>query len=55
MNKPTERLADLGGVVADFAVTGQHICCILGRELLKLDKDTGGIVLRRTVFEKDGL
>lgn len=55
MNKPAERIADLGGAVADFAVAGPRIDCIFGRELLKLDKNTGDILLRRTVFEKDGL
>lgn len=48
-------IADLSGAVVDFAITGQYIDCILGRELIKLDKHTGGVLLRRSAFEKDGL
>ena len=50
-----ERVIDLGGIVTDFAMTGQHFDCIFGRELVKLHKSTGDIVLRRAVFPKDGL
>ncbi len=52
---PAERLAYIGAAAADFAVTGAHIDCIFGRELIKLNRHTGEILLRKTVFPKDGL
>lgn len=50
-----ERLAVLEGPVAGFQITGPQIDCICGKELLKIDKGSGEILYRRTVFGKEGL
>lgn len=50
-----ERLTVLEGPVTGFQITGPQIDCICGKELVKLRKDSGEILYRRTVFEKEGL
>lgn len=49
-----ELAADLGRAVTDFTVTGPHMDCICGRELIRLDRHTGEVLMRKAVFEKDG-
>lgn len=46
--------AELHSPVTGFQLTGPHIDCICGRELVKLDKTSGEVLLRRTVFDKEG-
>lgn len=49
------RLASVEGIVTGFCVGERYIDCMCGRRLLKLDRFSGGIVLEKEVFEKDGL
>lgn len=49
------RLVSLDGAVAGFCMDGSYIDCMCGRELLRVRKDSGEVVYRRAVFEKDGL
>lgn len=46
--------AELHSPVTGFQLTGPHIDCVCGRELVKLDKTSGEVLLRRTVFDKEG-
>lgn len=48
-------MADIGGTVTGFNVTQQHIDSMSGKDLIKIDKHSQKIVLRKTVFEKEGL
>ncbi|MDE6724080.1 MAG: hypothetical protein K2J79_00590 [Ruminiclostridium sp.] len=48
-------IADIGGIVTGFNVTEQHIDCMSGKDLIKIDKHSQKIILRKTVFEKEGL
>lgn len=50
-----EHIAELGGIVTGFNVTGQCIDCMCGKELIKIDKHSRDIILKKTVFEKEGL
>jgi len=50
-----EHIAELGAVVTGFNVTEQCIDCMCGRNLVKIDKDSGDIICEKTVFEKEGL
>ncbi|MCI8307709.1 MAG: hypothetical protein HFH14_06630 [Lachnospiraceae bacterium] len=50
-----EHIADLSGIVTGFNVTGNCIDCICGKNLVKIDKYSGQIVLQKPVFEKEGL
>lgn len=50
-----EHIAELGGIVTGFNVTEQHIDCMCGKELIKIDKHSRNIILKKTVFEKEGL
>lgn len=47
--------ADIGGIVTGFNVTDQHIDCMRGKDLIKIDKHSQKIIFRKTVFEKEGL
>ena len=48
-------IADISGTVTGFNVTDQHIDCMSGKDLIKIDKKTGKVIFRKTVFEKEGL
>jgi len=50
----SERIVDLDGAVTGFELTGPWIYCICGKELLKLEKQTGNIICRKGAFEKEG-
>lgn len=50
-----DRAVSLDGVVTGFSVTETHIDCMCRKELLKLDKRSGDVICRKTVFEKEGL
>ena len=50
-----EHVAELGGIVTGFHVTGQCIDCMCGKKLLKIDKTSRNILCQKTVFGKDGL
>lgn len=50
-----EHIAELGGIVTGFNVTRQCIDCMCGKELIKIDKHSSDITLKKTVFEKEGL
>lgn len=47
-----EHIAELGAVVTGFNVTEQCIDCMCGRNLVKIDKDSGDIICEKTVFRK---
>lgn len=50
-----EYLAKLEAPVLGFSVQGEHIDCLCGKKLQKLEKDSGNLVYEREVFEKEGL
>lgn len=50
-----EHIAELGGIVTGFNVTEQHIDCMCGKDLIKMDKHSRDIIFQKTVFEKEGL
>ncbi|MCH5342047.1 MAG: PQQ-binding-like beta-propeller repeat protein [Acetatifactor sp.] len=50
-----EHIIELGGIVTGFHVTERHIDCMCGKELIKTDKHSHDIILKKTVFEKEGL
>lgn len=50
-----QHIAELGKVVTGFHVTEQHIDCMCGKQLIKIDKNSGDIIYQKTVFEKEGL
>lgn len=45
-----EHIAELGGIVTGFNVTGQCIDCMNGKDLLKIDKNSGNIICHKPVF-----
>lgn len=49
-----EQVVNLGGAVTGFHIAGRHIDCMCGKELLKIDKRSGDILLKREIFEKEG-
>ncbi len=49
-----EHVVKLDGPVTDFHISGQHIHCMCGKQLLKADKDQGEIFYRKEVFAKRG-
>ena len=49
-----EHLISLEGVVTGFDVMGHCVDCMCGKELLKADKQSGDIIFRKTIFEKEG-
>lgn len=50
-----QHIAELGKVVTGFHVTEHHIDCMCGKQLIKIDKNSGDIIYQKTVFEKEGL
>lgn len=50
-----EHVVELGGIVTGFHVAAQSIDCMCGKDLIKIDKQSSNIILRKTVFEKEGL
>ena len=48
-------MIELGGIVTGFHVTEHCIDCLCEKDLLKIDKNLGNIICRKTVFEKEGL
>ena len=50
-----EHIAEFGGIVTGFNITAQCIDLICGKELIKIDKHSRDIILKKTVFEKEGL
>lgn len=50
-----EHIVKLSGIVTGFNVAEQCIDCMSGKDLLKIDKYSRSIILRKTVFEKEGL
>lgn len=50
-----QHIAELGKVVTGFHVTEQYIDCMCGKQLIKIDKNSGEIIYQKTVFEKEGL
>ena len=50
-----EHIIELGRIVTGFHVTERHIDCMCGKELIKTDKRSHDIILKKTVFEKEGL
>lgn len=50
-----EHIVELSKIVTGFNVTEKCIDCMSGKDLLKIDKYSRKIILRKTVFEKDGL
>ena len=50
-----ENIVKFSGIVTGFYVGEQHIDCMCGKELVKIDKHSGEVILKKTVFEKEGL
>lgn len=50
-----EHVVELDGIVTGFHVTERYIDCACGKNLVKIDKNSGEIVCQRSVFEKEGL
>ena len=50
-----QHIAELDKVVTGFHVTEQYIDCMCGKQLIKIDKNSGDIIYQKTVFEKEGL
>ena len=50
-----EHIVEVDGIVTGFNITEQCIDCMCGKELIKIDKYSCDIILKKTVFEKKGL
>lgn len=50
-----EHIVEVDGIVTGFNITEQCIDCMCGKELIKIDKHSCDIILKKTVFEKKGL
>lgn len=50
-----EHITELGGTVTGFNVREQHIDCLCGKNLVKIDRQSRDIILQKTIFEKEGL
>ncbi len=50
-----EYLAELGAPVLGFSVQRDHIDCLCGKKLQKIEKESGGLIYERTILEKEGL
>ena len=50
-----ENIVKLDGAVTGFSFTEQYIDCICGKELYKINKHSGDIICKKTIFEKEGL
>lgn len=49
-----EHIAKVGGIVTGFTITEQHIDCICGKELIKLEKNSGDVICAKEIFDKEG-
>lgn len=49
-----ERFIDLDKVVTGFDFTKQSVDCICGKEILKIGKNSGKIICRKKIFDKEG-
>ncbi len=50
-----EYLAKLSAPVLGFSLQGDHIDCLCGKKLQKLEKESGNLIYEREIFEKEGL
>lgn len=50
-----EYLAKLEAPVLGFSLQGDHIDCLCGKKLQKLEKESGNLIYERKIFEKEGL
>lgn len=50
-----EYLARLEAPVLGFSLQGDHIDCLCGKKLQKLEKESGKLIYEREFFEKEGL
>lgn len=50
-----EYLAKLEAPVLGFSLQGDHIDCLCGKKLQKLEKKSGKLIYEREIFEKEGL
>lgn len=50
-----EYLAKLEAPVLGFSLQGDHIDCLCGKKLQKLEKESGNLIYERGIFEKEGL
>lgn len=50
-----ENIVKLDDAVTGFSFTEQYIDCICGKELYKINKHSGDIICKKTIFEKEGL
>ncbi len=50
-----EHIVEVDGIVTGFNIAEQCIDCMCGKELIKIDKHSRDIILKKTVFEKKGL
>lgn len=50
-----EHIVEVDGIVTGFNITEQCNDCMCGKELIKIDKHSRNIILKKTVFEKKGL
>lgn len=50
-----EYLAKLDAPVLGFSLQGDHIDCLCGKKLQKLEKESGNLIYEREIFEKEGL
>lgn len=50
-----EYLAKLEAPVLGFSVQENHIDCLCGKKLQKIDKESGNLLYEREIFEKEGL
>lgn len=50
-----EYLARLEAPVLGFSLQGDHIDCLCGKKLQKLEKESGILIYEREIFEKEGL
>lgn len=50
-----EYLAKLEAPVLGFSLQGDHVDCLCGKKLQKLEKESGNLIYEREIFEKEGL
>lgn len=50
-----EYLAKLNAPVLGFSIQGDHIDCLCGKKLQKLENESGKLIYEREIFEKEGL
>ncbi|MBE5960569.1 MAG: hypothetical protein E7256_04165 [Lachnospiraceae bacterium] len=49
-----EEIVRLKQVVTGFTITQQHIDCMCGKDLIKIEKCSGDVIYTKEVFEKEG-